>query len=134
MRIIATISAAIALLASSGCVERELSITSSPPGAIVYVSDVEVGRTPMTMDFTWYGDYDVVLRRDGYRTLKTHADLDPPVYEIPPIDLFSAIAPWTYHDRRYLHYDLEKASLPSEEELISRADAMAAENALPVAR
>ena len=48
-----------------GCVEREWTLETDPPGAIVYVSDVEVGRTPVTLDFTWYGDYEVVFRLDG---------------------------------------------------------------------
>jgi hypothetical protein len=60
-------------LAASGCVERELTVTSEPPGAIVYIGDREVGRTPITTPFTWYGDYDIILRREGYQTLNTHA-------------------------------------------------------------
>jgi predicted ATPase len=73
--------------ALAGCVERELTITSQPEGALVYVSDVEVGRTPVTIPFTWYQNYDVILRMDGYQTLKTHARLTPPWYEVPPLDL-----------------------------------------------
>jgi hypothetical protein len=117
-----------------GCVEREMTITSEPVGALVYVSDVEVGRTPVTMPFTWYGDYEVILRRDGYETLKTHANINAPFYEIPPLDLFSQIAPWTYHDRRYLHFEMQELVLPSDEELVRRADALREENLKPVAR
>lgn len=107
-----------------GCVEREMTITSSPSGALVIISDKEIGRTPLTHSFTWYGDYDVILRMEGYETLKTHAHLTPPAYEIPPFDLFSAIVPWTYHDRRYLHFQLEKLVLPTEKVLIKNADEM----------
>ena len=103
-----------------GCVERELTITSAPPGAIVYISDVEKGRTPLTFQFTWYGDYDIVLRLDGYETLKTHANINPPWYEVPPLDFFSAIAPWSYHDKRYLDYELEPSKVPTDEQLINR--------------
>lgn len=118
---------AIALLGAAaccGCVEREMTITSEPAGALVFVSDREVGRTPVTVPFTWYGDYDVILRRDGYKTLKTHAEINAPWYEVPPLDLLSHIAPWTYHDRRFLSYPLAKLKLPTDEELIRRADAM----------
>ncbi|GAF76606.1 unnamed protein product, partial [marine sediment metagenome] len=111
-----------------GCVERRLTITSEPAGALVIISDREVGRTPVTIPFLWYGDYDIILRLDGYGTLTTHASLVPPWYEVPPADLFSAMAPWTYHDRRYLHYKMPPLVLPSGEELIRRAEQMGKRN------
>jgi len=109
-------------------------ITSRPSGALVYVSDVEVGRTPVTLPFTWYGDYDIILRRAGFETICTHAEIYPPIYEIPPLDLLSEIAPWTYHDRRYLHYEMEKLVLPNEDELIRRAEALREKNLQPAER
>ncbi|MGZ3388170.1 MAG: PEGA domain-containing protein, partial [Isosphaeraceae bacterium] len=45
-----------------GCVEQTMTIQSDPPGALVYMNDQELGRTPLTKDFTWYGDYDVQVR------------------------------------------------------------------------
>jgi hypothetical protein len=128
-------AAVLLAAATGGCLHRELRITSEPPGALVWVSDLEIGRTPVTVPFTWYGDYRITVRRDGYRTLKTHADIDPPVHEFCPLDLFSELAPWTYHDRRYLHYVLEKLDEPAtqaEDELIRRADALHEENLKPV--
>ena len=104
--------ALLGVAAISGCVERELSITSEPEGALVFVSDREVGRTPLS------------LRHGGPETLKTHAEINPPWYELPPLDLLSHVVPWTYHDRRYLHYQLDELKPVSDEELIKRADAM----------
>lgn len=115
-----------------GCVEREMTITSEPSGALVYVSDREVGRTPVSLPFTWYGDYDIILRRAGYKTLKTHANITPPIYEIPPLDLLSALAPWTYHDRRYLHYKLTRLGPLDEEALLRRAEQMRRRTVEPV--
>ncbi len=117
--------------ALAGCVERELAITSEPPGALVYVSDVEVGRTPVAFPFTWYGDYDVIVRLDGHETIKTHANIAPPAYEVPPLDLLSALAPWTYHDHRYLHYQLKPLEVPKGDELIRRARQMREVNLEP---
>lgn len=117
--------------ATAGCVERKMTITSEPSGALVYVSDREVGRTPVTIPFTWYGDYDIVLRRDGYNTLTTHAKICPPAYEVPPLDLFSAIAPWTYHDNRYLHYRLCQTPPTTDADLIRRADEMRGKTVSP---
>ncbi len=119
-------------IACGGCVEREMEITSSPPGALVYVSDKEVGRTPLTMPFTWYGDYDIILRKAGYETLKTHRNIRRPAYEIPPIDLLSQMAPWTYHDQRYLHFELKPRQEPEEEEIVERARELREKNRRPV--
>ena len=111
-----------------------MTITSEPEGARVFVSDVEKGRTPLTIPFTWYGDYDIILRYEekGYKTCKTHATIMPPVYEIPPFDLLSEIAPWRYRDHRYLHFTLAKETLPSDGELIKRAEVMRSRNLQPV--
>lgn len=118
----AALLACLAVL--SGCVEREWTIRSEPEGAVVYVSNVEVGRTPVTIDFTWYGDYDVTLRKDGYETLDTNVKLDPPWFEWVGVDLFSEIAPWTYYDRRETLHILEKRHTPNPNELIEKAKGM----------
>ena len=115
-----------------GCVEREMTITTEPQGALVIISDLEVGRTPVTVPFTWYGDYEIIIRKNGYETIDTHQQVYPPIYEISPLDLLSAIAPWTYHDRRYFHYEMNKLELPEAEELIERAERMRKENLKPV--
>ena len=115
---------AAVLAACAGCVEREMKITSEPEGALVVVSDREVGRTPVTMSFTWYGDYDIALSREGYQTLRTHAEINPPWYEVPPLDLLSYLAPWTYRDHRFLHYRLEKEKPLSDTELVRQAEEM----------
>ncbi len=83
----------------AGCVERTLKITSTPPGARAFINDEEVGLTPVKFSFTWYGDYDIVLRKPGYQTLKTHYRIDPPWYQVPPIDLVSeTMVIGTIHD------------------------------------
>jgi len=119
---------------AGGCVEREMVITSDPAGALVIISDVEKGRTPLKVDFQWYGDYEFILRRDGYETLITHRQINAPAYEIPPADLFSALAPWTYHDTRYLHFQMRKLTPPADDALISRADNLRRRNLQPVPR
>jgi hypothetical protein len=116
--------AAAAAAAIGGCVEREMKITSEPTGALVKISDREVGRTPVTLPFTWYGDYDVQITLDGYKSIRTNAEIAPPWYEVPPLDLFSHMAPWTYRDERFLHYDLEKLPEITDEQLIKQAKEM----------
>ena len=53
-------------ICSTGCLKRTISVTTEPPGALVWINDVEVGRTPLETDFTFYGIYDVRLRREGW--------------------------------------------------------------------
>ena len=65
----AMLAMTLALLA--GCVERTIKITSQPSGALVYLNDEEVGRTPTEVRFTFYGDYSVILRKEGHETLNT---------------------------------------------------------------
>ena len=133
MRAAATILAALTAAAlAGGCVERKLTITSEPSGALVQVSDVTWGRTPVTRSFKWYGDYDIIARLDGYETVKTHRNLTPPAYEIPPLDLLSALAPWTYRDHRYVHLKLNELELTDEDVLIERAREMREETNRPV--
>ena len=118
----------VGLAAISGCVEREWTITSEPQGAVVYVSNVELGRTPVTFDFTYYGEYEVILRKEGYETLKTSVQISPPPYEWIGVDFFSEIAPWTYHDRRETLHILRKYKPPTDAELHERAQDLREQN------
>ena len=115
-----------------GCVERELTITTEPQGALVFVSEKEIGRSPVTQSLEWYGDYEIIIRKGDYETLLTHANLRPPIYEIPPLDLLSAIVPWTYHDRRFRHFVLSESPAVTDRELIRRAKRLREKNSQPV--
>jgi hypothetical protein len=114
--------AVVASLAG-GCVERRMTITSDPPGALVYLNNEEVGRTPIERDFTWYGNYDVVVRKEGYETLKTSRQVSAPWWQWPPIDLLAEMMPWHPTDRQSLQFSLKPAT-PLDappEQLIDRA-------------
>lgn len=112
------------LLAASGCVRRTLTVTSNPPGALVFLNGTEVGRTPLERDFTWYGTYDVVLRKDGYETLKTRGKVIAPWWQWVPIDLFAELLP--LHDRHELAYTMKPYSeaRTDPQQMLTRAQAM----------
>jgi hypothetical protein len=114
---------ALAVLASlTGCVRRTISITTEPPHALVYLNDQEIGRSAVTTDFIWYGDYDVIIRKDGYKTLKTHWNIKPPWYQVVPVDFFAEVLwPGHIHDVHTRHFVLEPAEPPTQDELIERA-------------
>jgi hypothetical protein len=99
-----SIAAALIFVCMSGCVRRQLTVTTDPPGALVSLNGQEFGRTPVTRDFTWYGTYDVQLRKEGYETRKTTGKVIAPWWQWVPIDLVAELFPLT--DKRELHYTL----------------------------
>lgn len=84
--------AAIAIMAvCTGCVERELTINTVPQGANVILNDQEIGMSPVTVDFEWYGDYKIRIEKKGYETLVTHQCLKRPSHDYFPFDMFEGI-------------------------------------------
>src|ERR1700678_3674551 len=93
-------------LLGAGCIERTLTVQSNPQGSLVTLNAQEIGRTPFTRDFTWYGKYDVEVRKDGYQTLKTTTAVREPWYQWVPIDLIVELLPVMFHDDHTLWYTL----------------------------
>jgi len=112
-----------------GCVERTVTINTEPEGATVILNDEEVGRSPVRVPFTWYGDYEIILRKEGYATVQTNEPLRAPWYQWPFIDLVSeCLVPFTIYDEHVLDtFDLEPASPPSRQALLERATDMRSE-------
>lgn len=96
-------------LLSAGCVDRRISITSEPPGAQVFLNDSDVGRTPVEVNFTYFGTYDVRLRKEGYEPLVTKANAKAPIHEWPGIDLLFLPMPFTKETRIAWHFDMKPA-------------------------
>ena len=109
-----------------GCVDRTIKINSEPAGALVYLNDQEIGRSPVKVNFTWYGDYDIILRKKGYKTLQTNRRIEAPWYQWPGIDLVTeCLIPTTIHDDRDLGtFALEKQVKPTKTQLIQNAEEM----------
>lgn len=104
------------VLVSSGCVRRTITITSEPSGALVHLNDREVGRTPLTLPFTYYGVYDVRLEAEGYEALWTTGKADPPWWAYPGPDLVAEFIPGV-HDEVAWHYTLEAGTAPEDEDI-----------------
>ena len=92
-RLSGSVLLAAAMLTLPGCLQRTISITTEPPGATVWLNDVEVGTTPLETDFTYYGAYDVRIRRAGYEPILDRRKITPPLHERPVIDLFAEMIP-----------------------------------------
>lgn len=94
-------------LAAAGCAQRTITITSAPSGALVHLNDEEVGRTPVTVPFTFYGKYDVRLEREGYAPLWTSVEAEAPFWEFPGPDLIAEAVGAENHLRWHFHLNPE---------------------------
>ena len=94
-------------LLCTGCVRRTISIVTEPPGALVWLNDREVGRTPIEVEFLYYGTYDVRIVKDGYEPLITSGKADAPLWDVVGIDLVAELLPLEFHSRVEWTYQLE---------------------------
>jgi hypothetical protein len=107
----------------SGCVERKLTINTNPQGALVVLNDEEIGTSPVTVSFNWYGDYNVRIGKEGYETLKTHRKLKGPWYDSAPFDFFAnCLSSKRIVDSYEWTFELKKKQEPERQELIKDAE------------
>jgi len=107
----------------AGCVERKLTINTEPQGALVILNDEEIGTSPVTVSFEWYGDYWVRISKQGYETLDTHHKLKGPWYDGFPFDFFAQItSPDRIVDSYEWTFELEPKKQISREQLIQNAE------------
>lgn len=105
-----------------GCVERQLTINTVPSGALVELNDEQIGSSPVTVNFNWYGDYNVNIRKEGFETLKTHRELKGPWYDKFPFDFFAQILnPKKIVDKYEWTFELEPKKEVDREQLIQDA-------------
>lgn len=115
-----------ALLAASmfltGCLQRTIKVTTQPAGAVVWINDNEVGRTPLETDFTFYGKFSVRIRKEGYEPIVEVKNVKAPLREQPGIDLVAEALPINYNHVVEWHWDLQ----PVAESRLGNAEAEAA--------
>ena len=112
----------------AGCVERQLTINTQPQEALVVLNDEEIGTSPVTVSFNWYGDYDVRITKEGYQTLKTHRKLESPWYDNFPFDFFAQILnPQRMVDSYEWSFELPEKVQVSREELIGDSQELKAQ-------
>jgi hypothetical protein len=110
-------------VAIGGCVERKLTINTNPSDAQVFLNDEEIGVTPATVSFNWYGDYNVTVRKPGYETLTTHRKLTAPWYDCFPFDFFAQdIYPGRIVDSYEWSFDLAPQKEINRQEIIRAAE------------
>ena len=120
--VVLTVAGLTAAIILGGCVERKLTINTQPQGALVVLNDEEIGTSPVTVSFEWYGDYDVRISKEGFETLKTHRNLKAPWYDNFPFDLFTWLNPERTVDEYEWTFELSPKKEISREELIQNAE------------
>lgn len=115
----------IVLLTSlnTGCVRRRLTVRSNPPGAMVYIDDQQIGLTPVSTSFIYYGTRKVRLVKDGFETVTTLTNVNAPWYQYPPLDFVSEnLLGREVRDERILDFNLQPQRIVPKNELLTRAD------------
>ncbi len=120
--------AGVALLSTAiltGCLERTIQVSTTPPGAEVYLNDAYIGRTPTTTGFEFYGQYDVRVCNDGFEPISTDRNASMPLWEVPPLDLAASALPFTLRSEQRWEFEMQPSpdmNVPAEREgIIERA-------------
>ncbi len=119
------IVAGLAVVLSSGCVERKLTINTEPQGAMVTLNDEQIGVSPVTVTFNWYGDYWVRANKEGFETLDTHRELKAPLHDRFPFDFFAGVLyPGEIVDDYEWTFELAPRQDLTREQLLEKASAL----------
>src|SRR6476620_5351559 len=104
-------------------VRRRLNVNSNPQGALVYVDNQQVGVTPCSVDFTYYGTREIRLIKPGFETLTVNQPIPTPWYEYVGLDFISEnLVTTKIRDNRTVNYNLAPQLLVPTQELIDRGN------------
>ncbi|MDH3717332.1 MAG: PEGA domain-containing protein [Planctomycetota bacterium] len=126
----ATISASLLWLvftatAGAAGVQRRLTIHTNPPGALVKVDDNEIGISPVSASFIYYGTRKIQIIKPGYETLTVLQPIRTPWYQYPGLDFFSEhVIPGERRDVHVLTYNLQPQVAVPTDQLLDRAEAL----------
>ncbi|MEM1424369.1 MAG: PEGA domain-containing protein [Planctomycetota bacterium] len=97
------------LLVGCGTQSRRIVVTSDPSGARVHLNDIDVGVTPVEVDFTYFGVYEVRLAKSGYEPLVAAREAEAPIHEWPGFDLVAMALPGDEVTEIAWHFVLEES-------------------------
>ncbi len=91
------------------------------------MDDIEVGTTPISPEFTYYGTRKIQLYKDGYETLTVKQTFHRPWYQWPVLDFFSEnLWPHELRDEHMLNFQLQPQQIVPEDRLLDRAQQLRA--------
>ncbi|MGL6225227.1 MAG: PEGA domain-containing protein [Thermoguttaceae bacterium] len=115
------------LAVSEGCVRRRITVRSDPPGAVAYLDNVELGKTPISRNFDFYGKRELRLVKDGYETHTELVALPAPWYEWAGIDFVSEIlVPGVITNQHYFDVRMRSQQMIPPDDLIMQAEQLRA--------
>jgi hypothetical protein len=118
---------ATGLFSLPGCVERRYTIRTEPPGALAIINDEEVGPTPVSRSFTYYGDRKITLMLDGYNTKTVIQPICAPWWDNMVTEFLTEnLIPYVFRDEREYIFPMEPATVPEKTDLVTRAEALRA--------
>lgn len=110
---------------SLGCVRRRLTLMSDPPGAVVSLDKVEIGKTPISCNFEHYGNRELRLVKEGYETHTQMISLRAPWYQWAGLDFVSEVlVPHQITDRKTFRIKMRPQKAVSPDDLIAQAEHM----------
>jgi hypothetical protein len=121
--LIAVVLVSAAALPANAIVRRRLNVNSNPQGALVYVDNQQIGTTPCSVDFTYYGTREIRLIKAGFETLTVNQPIPAPWYQYTPIDFVAEnLMTMKVRDNRSVNYNLAPQLIVPPQELIGRAN------------
>lgn len=115
-------------LFQAGCVHRRVTVTTNPPGALVKVDGRDIGYSPASFDFTWYGTREVQLLMDGYETRTELVNINAPWYQKFPLDFVSDNFLGRHvTDHRQFTFQLQPKRIDMSSDVMQRAGALRSE-------
>ena len=104
-----------------------MTIRSNPSNALVILDGQEIGFTPVSVPFHYYGVRQIKLVKDGYETRIINQHMTAPWYQWPGVDFVSEVLiPWRIRDERDYglndpEYTLEPKLMVPQDQLMQRA-------------
>ena len=104
-----------------GCVKRTLSISTTPDNALVWLNDREVGRTPLQIEFLYYGEYDIRIQHDESESIMATRWIRSPWWDMPFVDIAAEAVPFELNANPVWHFDLQPRN-DNLNDLVNRAN------------
>lgn len=106
-----------------GCARRQLLVNSFPEGAAVTIDHQAVGYTPVAVPFQYNGTREILLEKDGYKTVRVKQPIRGPWYLYPPWSLFTEnFAFREVRDPHRLEFQMEPLEQINDQHLLDRAE------------
>jgi hypothetical protein len=110
-------------LGQTGCVKRRYTIRTDPPGATVIVNNEEIGRSPVSRSFTFYGDREITLILDGYQTQTVRQPIKSVWFDNYLTEVFTEnLIPFTLRDEREFVFKMQPEVAPPYVDVLSRGE------------